>query len=229
MSTTHETEDDGESSQNDVKTKYSTGGNSQDNTPDAFTENSDQLRDEFLGIESDEPPEKTESDSKHKYGDYINSDQIASIEEIDDDDVDWEQSEFNATPTNHAKIRFLERASRLNDPETPDCLYDAWDDGINVGVEHCDIEDFYGYKQARYHPESDVIMLMNTNDVIETTINNFDESVVIKTDHLIRCRDYDCRRLYNKNGETDCCPHCGYHNRQGRNKPAEELLPQTGR
>lgn len=224
MSTTHETDDGKKSSQTEVNTKYSTGNSGQDNSPDQFTENTEQLKEEFLGIEKDVADDV---DSGTKYGDLIDSDQIASIEDVRDDE-DWEQADFIATPTNHAKIRFLERASQLNNPDAPDTLYQAWEDGVNVGVEHFDIEDFYGYKQARYHPQSDIIMLMNYNDVIETTINKFNESVVLNTDHLIQCKDPDCGRLYNKDNESDCCPHCGYHNRKGRNKTEVELIPRTG-
>ena len=230
--------------ENTVTTKYSTR-NSDDNEspqPACFTDNTKQLRQDFLDLPpepQEEPETRDEADDEtgcgprevpggktYKYGDLINKEKIKSIEEVTEDpSPQHDTPEFIVKGNFHSEIRFLERGDLSHD-DAPETLQEAWNQGVQVGVDHFDREDFYGYKRARYNEIADIVMLMNDDGMIETTLSVFEETMVIQTGHLHRCGDPDCGRLYDTRGDSECCHWCGYSHKTGRLPTEAEILPQ---
>lgn len=232
-------------------TQLSTGGNTQENEvtvttkydantgsstqSDAFTENSEELRKEFLGIEhpvtESEPDGETGRDSDEsteKYAHLISREQINAISETRDVEPEHNSTRDVVIKGNyHSEVRFLERAD-LTHPDCPESLQKAWETGVRVGVEHVANKDFYGYDTARYNEVAGVVMVANENGMIETTLNVFN-TMKIQTDHLCTCGNPACGRLYSKVEHGAGCHWCGFTESEGRHKTEAELLPQKKR
>lgn len=222
-------DDPNTTNENTVTTKYSTGSSvdaesapaefTKGVTPDDFTETNDATADV-------DPPQ---AEDKPKYSDHISTGQIEAIPNHPSRNQSHNgETEFNTKGNYHSENRFLERANPDAEDQMPSSLQQAWKEGIRVGIDHFDKENFYTYKYARYHEPTNIIMLMNDNGMIETVIVKFNDVISVTTDHLLKCGDPDCGRLYNKTSDSECCHWCGYDKNTGRNKREAELLPQNG-
>lgn len=235
-----------------VTTKYDTNISSDDTEttqPDCFTENENQLRKDFIDISTETtttttttkesttsistpsqnnrtPKREVTGGKTYKYADLISKKQIESIEEMEKEPtrVSGEET-FVAKGTFHSEIRFLERGE-LDHEDAPKTIQKAWETGVQVGVEHFDRDDFYGYKRARYNEVADIVMLMNDDGIIETALSVFEESMTINTDHLHRCENSECGRLYDVTDGGSCCHWCGYSKEKGTLPREETILPQ---
>lgn len=240
-----------EETNNDVSTKYGRQVTDSERSPQpaCFTENEDELKAEILGHDQDrQPPHPAEGgitseeggddsdiDSEDteigrgKYSHLITKEKIEDIEdhpeEEEEDDPNYEYHNLHVKGNVHSEVRFYSRADTSHE-DAPETLQEAWKKGVRVGLEHHDRENFYGYKEARYNEVANVVMVMNAEGMIETTLNIFEESMTIKTDHLLRCGNPSCGRLYDKNVNDRCCHWCGYSQSNGRNKTKPELLPK---
>lgn len=218
----------------DITTKYETNTDTS-TQPDVFTENAEELRKEFLGsnanvvdIESSETCDEDVEDTTPKYAHLISREQINAIPEECDTSSDVQSSRDVVIKGNyHSEVRFLERAD-LTQPDSPKSLQKAWETGVRVGVDHINYTDFYGYDVARYNEVANVIMVANENGMIETTLNVFENTMKIQTDHLCTCKNPDCGRLYSKVENGAGCHWCGFTESKGRLKTKHELLPKKG-
>lgn len=250
--------------ESNVTTKYSTGKKTNTTTPqpDCFTDNSQQLRRDFLNLPSEtntdttdtpqqpptEPTTNTEtpvgtSDSTptriqrnvpggktYKYADLIDKEKLKAIEQQPEEETHNahgdDACDLIVKGNFHSEIRFLERGD-LTHEDAPETLREAWNQGVQVGVDHFDREDFYGYKRARYNEVANIVMLMNDDGMIETALTVFEDTMVINTAHLHRCGDPECGRLYDTTDGSLCCHWCGYSEATGRLPTEAELLPKT--
>jgi hypothetical protein len=202
--------------------------------PKCFTENTDELRNEFLGLSPEDPkqdtpttPDTATNRSQAKYADLLTSAQIQQIDNHPHEERELnEEPEFNVKGNYHAENRFLQRRDNTHE-DVPETLLGAWKTGVRVGIEHFDRDDFYGYQEARYNEIADIVMLMNCDGIIETVINIYKESMTLNTDHLLRCENPFCGRLYEKTEHNCCCHWCGYSQPAGRHKTKAEILPKT--
>lgn len=222
---------DTENREVEVTTKYDTKTDSETH-PDVFTENSEELRKEFLGIEptvtqgeAEPTSENTTDESTPKYAHLISREQINAIGEERDTATRHNATRDVVIKGNyHSEVRFLERAD-LTHPDCPESLQEAWETGVRVGVEHIYNKDFYGYDTARYNEVAGVVMVANKNGMIETTLDVF-KTMKIQTDHLCTCGNPSCGRLYSKVENGAGCHWCGFTESEGRHKTEAELLPQ---
>jgi hypothetical protein len=224
----------------EVTTKYSTGRSDTDvSGPAEFTENTDRLRKEFLGITRDEhtdtalahtreePDTPSENDpATPKYAELIKPGQIQAITEPTEEPVhNAEPEEYVVKGTYHSENRFFQRGD-LSSEDAPESLHEAWKQGVRVGVQHHDTENYYVYKRARYNEAADIVMLMDDTGTIRTVLTVFEETLSITTGHLCRCGDPACGRLYSTQENGPGCHWCGYTKQEGRLKREVELLPK---
>jgi len=206
--------------------KYNTGkSTTEEPQPDVFTENADQLKEEFTDSNSEQDTDEDQA-SEHKYGDLIDrSNRTPVQEQTEEDEYTLKPELTNIKGNYHSENRFFQRAN--NHEDVPNLIETAWKQGVKVNINHTDIDNFYGYYEARYHEPADVILIANEDGMIEATLTNFPDTVEIVTDHLLRCPNESCGRLYNKKPNNECCHWCGSHDEYGRLKPKTELLPNT--